>query len=206
MLPNDGRNNDWIDYMRVSGTTIRMSVYVEVDGGFYVKRFDVSPRDYNTSSDVTTLIEVFRTSDNALLWTSTNSDGYDTGYLLEDTDVYIKATHTKTGGWATNGAGYITIERTEENGQYEIQSTFSEITQPLNTVLGQITKTYNGDDMILQANLIGSFVSSDFDYTIKSRSFNIVDGSTGIGGITTYNPFTSEFTSEFTVEYTSVFS
>ena len=199
-LPNEGRNNDWVDYMNVAGTQIMFSIYVETDRGFYVNRQDVSPADYNSSPDVDTLIQVYRSSDNALLWQSTNADGFDEGYVLQDTDMYIIATHTNNSGlWDANSAGDITIERLEQSGQYEIRATFSEITQPDTEPLGQITKTFNSNDMELRCDLAGAFIDPQFNYVIKSRSFNYYDDATGIGVLSNYNPYSSEFTPEFTV-------
>ena len=202
--PNYGRNNDWFGYTDVAGTEITFSMYVEVEEGFYVKRWNQTPRDYN-SSDVTTLIEVYRTSDDQLLWESTNSDGFDVGYLIQDQDMYIKATHTNPGGWS-DASGDITIERLEQNGQYEIRSTFSEITQPDTEPLGEITKNIVSNDLILQADLAGAFINPEFNYVIKSRSFNKYDGDIGIPTVTPgYNPFSDNFANNFTAAPSNYF-
>lgn len=181
--PQEGRNNDWIHYASVSGTTIKFALYVETSDGFRVSRYDITPRDYNTSPEVTTAIRVYRKSDDQLLYESTNSEGYDEGYVIEDQDMYIIATHTKTTPWDTDATGFIKIQRLEQNGQYEIQSTFEGIQQPLNSVLSDITKTVNGNDLELRCDLVGSYINSLFNYQIDSRSFTNFNPDNPIGGL-----------------------
>ena len=181
--PQEGRNNDWIHYASVSGTTIKFALYVESPDGFRVSRYDITPRDYNTSAEVTTVIKVYRESDDQLLYDFTNAEGYDEGYVIEDQDMYIIATHTKDTPWDNDATGFIKIQRFEQNGQYEIQASYEGIQQPLNTVLGDITKTVNGNDLELRCSLAGSYINALFNYQIDSRSFTDFNPDNPIGGI-----------------------
>lgn len=185
---NSGKNNNWIDYTELQDTRITVSILSKVADNFFKSTYDITPRDFNSSPDVTTLIEVYRTSDNALLWTETDSDGFDNGFLISAVDMYVKATHTlSSGSWDASSIADCFIERRNQNGQYEIQR------------LESNNLTINSNVLEQEFNLLGSLISDEFDYVIYSRSYNFYDDATGIGGIGGYNPFDNNFDGNFSV-------
>ncbi len=203
-LPNYGRNNDWIDYLNITGTTIEFAVYVQVEEGSYRIARDITPKDYNDST-IETTIKVYRTSDDALLWEGENTDGFDEGYLLENTDMYIEATHTHPTGWSVDPTGWISVERKEQSGQYEIQVIYNDHDPKPNNPLQNITANVNGNDLVLRCDINRNYVSPVFQYVIKSRCFERYTDDSGIGGIGGGNIFDDNFDTNFYVPSSSYF-
>lgn len=203
-LPNYGRNNDWIDYLNITGTTIEFAIYVQTEEGSYRVFRDITPKDYNDST-IETTIKVYRTSDDALLWSGENTDGFDEGYLLQNTEMYIEATHTHPTGWSADPTGWIAIERKEQSGQYEIQVLYNDHTPNPANPLQNITANVNGNDLVLRCDIDKNFVSPEFGYVVKSRCFERYEEDNGIGGIGGGNIFATNFDTNFYVPNSSYF-
>lgn len=90
-LPNDGKNKEWMRYLRLNGYSVKLNCELVRDGVGYYFGSGINLKDYDASSDITTSLEYY------------DSNGIQQIALLPNELMTVKAVHTlNSGTWNQN--------------------------------------------------------------------------------------------------------
>lgn len=163
-LPNNGLNNEWMRYLREAGYSMRVrcSLTTSEDVAYYWNA-SVDLQDYDDSADITTVIELYDSSD--VLQTS----------LLSNQTMRIKAIHTKTSAWDVNDSwGWVSLRpfESETNKRISTEWDWTSQNNPLKPLTGEdrLTQTFPSANVMVTECLVDTSMMDVENYTLVARA------------------------------------